>query len=126
MAADLVVVATPMIRASYSGVLKLFLDRLPDAALDGTAVMPLTLAPERSQRPAADLQLRPVLASLGACMPVASFLVDQGELADVAVLADAWADRNAGLVIAAVDEFRRLRRPAGRSYTASDHRPANT
>jgi FMN reductase len=115
VAADVVVLATPVTRASYTGVLKLFLDRLPDGALDGTVTIPVTLAPhqEPAQRSAADLQLRPVLASLGASMPVPSFLVDEGELPDVAALADDWAGRHAGLVAAAVEQRRRrLRRPS--------------
>ncbi|WP_116948476.1 NADPH-dependent FMN reductase [Jiangella endophytica] len=114
LAADVVVLATPVSRASYTGVLKLFLDRLPDDALAGTVVIPVTLSHDAAERQAADLQLRPVLDSLGAALPVASFVVDEGELADVAVLADAWARRHAGLLAAAVME---LRRPSARCDT---------
>lgn len=106
LAADVVVLATPVSRASYTGVLKLFLDRLPDDALAGTVVVPVTLSRDPAERQAADLQLRPVLDSLGAALPVSSFVVDEGELADVAVLADAWARRHAGLLAAAVAELR--------------------
>ncbi|SDU75400.1 NADPH-dependent FMN reductase [Jiangella alkaliphila] len=112
--ADVVVLATPVSRASYTGVLKLFLDRLPDDAFAGTVVVPVTLARDPAERQAADLQLRPVLGSLGAALPVASFVVDEGELADVAALADGWARRHAGLLAAAVDE---LRRPSARCDT---------
>lgn len=117
VAADVVVLATPVSRASYTGVLKLFLDRLPDAALDGTVVVPVTLSREPAERQAADLQLRPVLSSLGASLPVASFLADEAELEDIAVLADAWAGRHAGLVSAAVEELRRVRRPSAQCDT---------
>ncbi len=112
--ADVVVLATPVSRASYTGVLKLFLDRLPDDAFAGIVVVPVTLARDPAERQAADLQLRPVLGSLGAARPVASFVVDEGELADVAAPADGWARRHAGLLAAAVDE---LRRPSARCDT---------
>lgn len=117
VAADVVVLATPVSRAAYTGVLKLFLDRLPDAALDGTVVVPVTLSRGPADRQAADLQLRPVLSSLGAGLPVASFVADETELADIAVLADAWAERNAGLVLAAVGQLRRVTRPSARCDT---------
>lgn len=114
LTADVVVLATPVSRASFTGALKLFLDRLPDAALAGTVVVPVTLSRDPAERHAADRQLRPVLDSLGAALPVASFVVDETELADVAALADAWARRHAGLVAAAVTE---LRRPSARCDT---------
>ena len=40
-AADIVVVATPVYKAAYSGVLKVFLDLLPQTALKGKTVLPL-------------------------------------------------------------------------------------
>jgi FMN reductase len=117
VAADVVVLATPVSRASFTGVLKLFLDRLPDAALDATVVVPVTLSRDPAERSAADLQLRPVLTSLGASLPVPSFVADESDLADIALLADAWADKHAGLVVAAVEELRRVRRPSARCDT---------
>jgi FMN reductase len=53
-AADVLVVATPVYKAAYSGVLKVFLDLLSQTALAGKTVLPL------------DYALRPVLQSLGA------------------------------------------------------------
>jgi len=64
--ADGVVVATPIYKASYTGVLKLFLDVLPQLALAGKVVLPLATGGTLAHVLAIDYGLRPVLVSLGA------------------------------------------------------------
>ncbi|WNB86782.1 NADPH-dependent FMN reductase [Cellulomonas sp. ATA003] len=66
IAADAVVVATPIYKASYSGLLKVFLDLLPQAALQGKVVLPLATGGTIAHLLAIDYGLRPVLVSLGA------------------------------------------------------------
>ena len=66
IAADAVVVATPIYKASYSGLLKVFLDLLPQAALHGKVVLPLATGGTVAHLLAIDYGLRPVLVSLGA------------------------------------------------------------
>ena len=66
IAADAVVVATPIYKASYSGLLKVFLDLLPQAALQGKVVLPLATGGTVAHLLAIDYGLRPVLVSLGA------------------------------------------------------------
>lgn len=65
-AAEIVVVATPVYKAAYSGVLKVFLDLLPQAALKGKTVLPLATGGSPNHMLAVDYALRPVLQSLGA------------------------------------------------------------
>jgi FMN reductase len=65
-AADIVVVATPVYKAAYSGVLKVFLDLLPQTALKGKTVLPLATGGSPHHMLAVDYALRPVLQSLGA------------------------------------------------------------
>ncbi len=65
-AADIVVVATPVYKAAYSGVLKVFLDLLPQNALKGKTVLPLATGGSPHHMLALDYALRPVLQSLGA------------------------------------------------------------
>ncbi|AVS88436.1 NADPH-dependent FMN reductase [Paracidovorax avenae] len=60
------VVATPVYKAAYSGVLKVFLDLLPQEALKGKAVLPLATGGSPHHMLALDYALRPVLQSLGA------------------------------------------------------------
>jgi FMN reductase len=65
-AADIVVVATPVYKAAYSGVLKVLLDVLPQTALKGKTVLPLATGGSAHHMLALDYALRPVLQSLGA------------------------------------------------------------
>ncbi|MFF7446319.1 MULTISPECIES: NADPH-dependent FMN reductase [unclassified Streptomyces] len=64
--ADGVVVATPVYKASYSGVLKALLDLLPQYALVGKTVLPLATGGTTAHVLAIDYALRPVLTSMGA------------------------------------------------------------
>ncbi|GEN79377.1 NADPH-dependent FMN reductase [Actinotalea fermentans] len=63
---DALVVATPIYKAAYSGLLKAFLDLLPQAALAGKIVLPIATGGTIAHLLAIDYSLRPVLASLGA------------------------------------------------------------
>jgi len=60
------VVATPVYKAAYSGVLKVFLDLLPQTALKGKVVLPIATGGSPHHMLALDYALRPVLQSLGA------------------------------------------------------------
>jgi FMN reductase len=64
--ADLLIVATPIYKAAYSGVLKLFLDLLPSDALRGKTVLPLASGGTLGHLLALDYALKPVLSALGA------------------------------------------------------------
>lgn len=64
--ADVLVVATPVYKAAYSGVLKVFLDLLSQTALQGKTVLPLATGGSANHMLALDYALRPVLQSLGA------------------------------------------------------------
>jgi FMN reductase len=60
------IVATPVYKAAYSGVLKVFLDLLPQTALKNKAVLPLATGGSPNHMLALDYALRPVLQSLAA------------------------------------------------------------
>ena len=64
--AEAVVVATPIYKAAYTGMLKVFLDLLPQDALRGKTVLPLATGGSQSHMLALDYALRPVLASMSA------------------------------------------------------------
>jgi len=64
--AEVVVVATPVYKAAYSGVLKVFLDLLPQNGLEGKTVLPLATGGSPHHMLALDYALRPVLQSMGA------------------------------------------------------------
>jgi FMN reductase len=62
--ADAVVIGTPVYKAAYSGLLKTFLDLLPQDGLAGKIVLPIATGGSQSHMLALDYALRPVLASL--------------------------------------------------------------
>ncbi len=63
-AADGIVIATPVYKAAYSGLLKTFLDVLPQFGLRGKVVLPLATGGSIAHVLAIDYALRPVLSSL--------------------------------------------------------------
>ena len=76
--ADGVVVATPVYKASYTGVLKVFLDLLPQGGLAKKVVLPLATGGTLAHVLALDYALRPVLSTLGAQHVVSGlFLLDK-------------------------------------------------
>ena len=64
--AKAIVIATPIYKAAYSGLLKTFLDILPQDGLHGKLVLPLATGGSQSHLLALDYALRPVLAALSA------------------------------------------------------------
>lgn len=64
--ADLVLVSTPIYKAAYSGLLKVFLDLLPADGLRGKTVLPLATGGSIGHLLALDYALKPVLSALGA------------------------------------------------------------
>jgi FMN reductase len=64
--ADAIVIATPVYKASYTGILKAFLDLLPQDGLAGKLVLPLATGGSQSHMLMLDYALRPVLAALSA------------------------------------------------------------
>lgn len=64
--ASAIVVATPVYKAAYSGVLKAFLDLLPQRILAGKIVLPIATGGSPGHLLAIDYALKPVLAALGA------------------------------------------------------------
>jgi FMN reductase len=74
--ADLVVFACPTYKATYTGLLKLFLDRFAGGTgLTGVAV-PLMLGAGPAHALAPELTLRPVLAELGGTTVRAHYVID--------------------------------------------------
>ncbi|GAA4739815.1 NAD(P)H-dependent oxidoreductase [Nocardioides endophyticus] len=74
-AADLVVVACPTYKATYTGLLKLFLDRFSTTGLSGVAV-PLMLGAGPAHALAPELTLRPVLTEIGGTTVRGHYVLD--------------------------------------------------
>jgi len=72
--ANVVILATPVYKAANSGLLKVFLDVLPQDALRGKTVLPLATGGSADHMLAVDYALRPVLQSLAPRHAVARHL----------------------------------------------------
>lgn len=64
--ADGIILATPIYKASYTGLLKVFLDLLPQKALVNKSVLTLATAGTIAHLLAIEYSLKPVLSELGA------------------------------------------------------------
>jgi FMN reductase len=64
--ADGLIIATPIYKAAYTGLLKAFLDLLPQKALHGKAILPIATGGTIAHLLAIDYALKPVLSELGA------------------------------------------------------------
>ncbi|GAA2147044.1 NADPH-dependent FMN reductase [Glycomyces algeriensis] len=100
--ANVLIVGTPVYKASYTGLLKLFLDQLAPRALEGVLAVPVTIAASAEHRFLADLQLRPVLAELGASLPVPSLALRESELPALPEHIGAWTEAHAPALEAAL------------------------
>ncbi|MCV7424747.1 NAD(P)H-dependent oxidoreductase [Mycobacterium yunnanensis] len=75
--ADCLVVASPTYKATYTGLLKLFLDQFGAGELGQITTFPLMLGGSLAHAMAPELTLRPVLVEIGASCPAPSlYLLD--------------------------------------------------
>jgi FMN reductase len=98
--ADLLLVVSPTYQGTYTGLLKVFLDRVPHRALDRTVALPLMLMGVVAHLPAVDAYLRPLLVELGATVPVPGLAVLESELDRLDSVLGPWADQVAGVLTA--------------------------
>lgn len=90
--ADLVVFASPTFKATYTGLLKLFLDQFAAGELGGKPAIALMLGAARDHALAGEHTLKPVLVEIGCSCPTAAlFLLDSAWDANPEL--DAWLDR---------------------------------
>ncbi len=88
---DLLIVASPTYKATYTGLLKLFLDRIAGGGLAGVTAVPLMLGGDWRHSLAADLLLKPVLVELGATCPTRGLFLVDTDYAESEVL-DTWLE----------------------------------
>lgn len=100
-ASDIVIVASPTFKATYTGLLKLFLDQFAGSTgLEGVVAVPLQLGGSPAHQLSPEVHLKPVLVELGAIVPApALYLVDSVAVPDP--VETAWLERWAPVVRAA-------------------------
>jgi FMN reductase len=97
-ASSVAVVATPVYKASYTGLLKAFLDRYPGGGLTGVLAVPVVVSASPAHSFVAEHVLRPLLVELGASAPTRPFAVTEKQLDDLPNLAAAWAEEAAAVL----------------------------
>jgi FMN reductase len=94
-AADITVFASPTYKATYTGLIKLFLDQFATGeGLRGVVAVPLMLGAGPAHAMAPDLLLKPVLVELGATCPTPGLYLLDTSYADAPTLGDfaaTWA-----------------------------------
>ena len=95
---ELVVVATPVYKATYTGLLKLFFDGYGSDALAGVTAVGVVVSAAPAHLLATDIHLRSLLVELGATVPTRSLGVVEGQLPEADRLAGEWARANAGVL----------------------------
>jgi FMN reductase len=121
--ADAVVLGTPVYKAAYSGLLKVWLDSLSQFAFTDKIVLPLATGGSLANVLALDYALRPVLAAMGATHVVQGhFILDRLVGADPTQLPLLDDPTQAGLDIVIDGFLTAVSRPVGAYHAAVPNR----
>jgi len=101
-ASDLVIVASPTYKATYTGLLKSFLDRYGNDALAGTVAVAVMTGAAPVHALAPEVHLRPLLVELGASVPSRALYVIEEQFDDLDAVIGPWAEVAAPLVARAL------------------------
>jgi FMN reductase len=91
-AADMIVVASPTFKATYTGLLKLFIDQFGAGELGGVTTFVVMLGGSPTHALAPELTLRPVLVEIGASCPAPSLYLIDSEYETSPALGE-WVER---------------------------------
>jgi FMN reductase len=91
--ADVLVVASPTYKATYTGLLKVFLDRFGAGSLASTVALPLLVMGDPKHSLAVETHLRPLLVELGATVPTPGLALLESQLPDAEEVIGAWVAR---------------------------------
>ncbi|WP_028655121.1 NADPH-dependent FMN reductase [Nocardioides sp. J54] len=104
--ADVLVVASPTYKATYTGLLKAFLDRYEGDGLAGVTAIPVMVGASAHHALAVEVHLRPLLVELGAVVPGRGLFVLDGEVDDADAVAERWWTASGAAVRASVGAAR--------------------
>lgn len=89
-ATTLLVVASPTYKATYTGLLKAFLDWYGTTGLSGVTAVPVMVGAGAAHALAVEVHLRPVLVEIGATVPTRGLYVTEDRLEDLSPVIDEW------------------------------------
>jgi FMN reductase len=98
VASDLLVVASPTYKATYTGLLKSFFDRYGNDALSGSVGIAVMTGAAPIHALAPEVHLRPLLVELGATTPTRGLYVTESQFDDLDAVIGAWADTAGPLI----------------------------
>jgi FMN reductase len=98
MASDMAVFASPTYKGTFTGLLKLFLDRIGTGALAGKPAVALMLGGDLRHGLAPEVFLKPVLVEVGASCPAPGLFLLETEYQGSATM-DAWVKKAQPLLV---------------------------
>ncbi len=90
--ADLAVIASPTYKATYTGLLKSFLDWFGQTGLANVVAVPVMVGGAPVHALAPEVFLRPLLVEIGAIVPTRSLFILDGELDQLSDTVAKWAE----------------------------------
>jgi FMN reductase len=91
-ASDLLIVASPTFKATYTGLLKSFFDRYGSNPLSGSVAVAVMTGAAPIHALAPEVHLRPLLVELGASVPTRGLYVTEQQFGDLDTVIRAWAE----------------------------------
>ena len=88
----LAVVASPTYKATYTGLVKAFLDWFGQTGLDGVTVVPVMVGASAVHALAVEVHLRPVLIEIGATVPTRGLFLLENEMDVLDDTITAWLE----------------------------------
>jgi FMN reductase len=91
--ADVLLVVSPTFKGTYTGLLKVFFDRIPTGGLAGIMALPLLVMASPRHALAVEVHLRPLLVELGATVPTPGLALLEADLGEPGEILTDWAER---------------------------------
>ena len=98
LSSDVLVVASPTYKATYTGLLKAFFDRFGTNALAGVVAVPIMMGGAPIHFLAVDAHLTPLLQEIGASCPTRGLFILESELDDLAGVVERWRAGNTSVL----------------------------
>jgi FMN reductase len=96
--ASIVIFASPTYKASYTGLLKAFLDRYPSDGLSGVTAVPLFTIGSPRHALAVEFTLRPLLVELGASVPTRGLSFETARFDECEAILGEWVDGHSAVL----------------------------
>jgi FMN reductase len=93
IASDVLIAVSPTYKATYTGLLKLYFDRMGNQALAGTIAVPVMVGAAPVHHMAVEHHLRPLLVELGASCPTPGLYVMESQLEGLREVVGEWMER---------------------------------